>query len=259
MKKRFLLPLLFLSMIFPFFADAKNLVYTNSFDFYTIDNLEITLTYEQLQILRIYGNELLVEIGSNNIKKIPEVSCDQETLKITSKEEKYKRGDKCTVYLYIPQDFQAQSITIRNVSGNISADFLKAQNAVLLSNVSGRTDIGSCQTELFTCLSVSGNTSLQKIMVDYFEFGSTSGNIFAELERAPLATSMISNISGKTQVYFPKNSNFEILAFTISGSIKIPDSQNQKNTPHNFHSIIGDGGTSLSVTSVSGKIEFTQY
>ena len=158
-------------MIFPFFADAKNLVYTNSFDFSTIDNLEITLTYEQLQISRIYGNELLVEIGSNNIKKIPEVSCDQETLKITSKEEKYKRGDKCTVYLYIPQDFQAQSITIRNVSGNISADFLKAQNAVLLSNVSGRTDIGSCQTELFTCLSVSGNTSLQKIMVDYFEIG----------------------------------------------------------------------------------------
>ena len=222
-KKIFFLSLIIFS-IFPLFADAKNIVYTENFDFDRIENLEISLTYENLQISRIYGDEIVVEIGSNNRNKIPKVSVQDDALQIKNDNQKARLGDKCTVYVYLPQDFHAQGITIQNVSGNITADILQAQNGVVVGNVSGRTDINACQTELFTVMSVSGNSTLQKVSAEYFEFSATSGNIFVELEQAPQATSMISNISGKTQLYYPKDSDFQIITFSISGSIKTSDS-----------------------------------
>ena len=244
----------------PLFADPKNIVYNQAFDFSAIENLDISLTYENLQISRIYGNEIVVEIGSNNIKKIPQVSVQDESLQIISKEQKTSRGNKCNVYVYIPQDFDASEIKLNSVSGTISADILQTQNAVHINNVSGRTDIVACQTEFYKATSVSGNITLQKIAVDFFDFSSTSGTVFAELEQTPLASSKITNTSGKSQLYYPKSSNFELSAFTVSGSIKTPDSDsNKKNAGTNYQSIIGTGGPQISISSVSGKIEITAY
>lgn len=259
MKKLLFILFTFLLSL-PLFADPKNIVYSQAFDFSAIDNLYISLTYENLQISRIYGNEIVIEIGSNNIKKIPQISVQDESLKIFSNEQKTSRGNKCNVFLYIPQDFDAQSIELSNVSGNISADILQSQNAVHISNVSGRTDIAACSTELYKVSSVSGNITLQKIMVDFFDFNSTSGNIFAELEKAPQASSKITNVSGKSLLYYPKNSSFELWAFTVTGSIKRSDSAtDKKDAGSNYHSTIGTGGPALSISSVSGKLEITAY
>lgn len=242
------------------FAEPKNIVYNQAFDFSAIENLDISLTNENLQISRIYGNEIVVEIGSNNIKKIPQVSVQDESLQIISKEQKSSRGNKCNVYVYIPQDFDASEIKLNSVSGTISADILQTQNAVHIKNVSGRTDIAACQTEFFTASSLSGNITLQKISVDFFDFSSTSGNIFVELEATPLASSKITNLSGKSQLYFPKETNFDLLALTVTGSIKSPESSPDKKTAGtNYQSIIGTGGPQISITSVSGKIEITAY
>ncbi len=241
----FLLPFLFSLQLF---ADPKNIVYNEAFDFSAIDNVNISLTYENLQISRIYGDEIVIEIGSNNIKKIPQVVVQDETLRIISKEQKSSRGNKCSVYVYLPQDFDAKSIELHNVSGTISADILQAQNAVLISNVSGRTDIASCQTELYKATSVSGNITLQKIAVDFFDFSSTSGNIFAELETAPLASSGITNISGKSQLYVPKDSNLTYKTFSISGKIT-----------NNTTNATNSDATQVTISSVSGKIEVKEY
>ena len=246
-KKFFFLSLILFSAL-PLFADAKNIVYKENFDFDRIESLEISLTYENLQISRIYGDEIVVEIGSNNRNKIPKVSVQDDALQIKNDNQKARLGDKCTVYVYLPQDFHAQGITIQNVSGNITADILQAQNGVVVGNVSGRTDINACQTELFTVMSVSGNSTLQKVSADYFEFSATSGNIFVELEQAPQATSMISNISGKTQLYYPKDSDFQIITFSILGSIKTSDSTKKI-----------AGGPQLTISSVSGRIETVAY
>ena len=132
--------------------------------------------------------------------------------------------------------------------GTISADILQAQNAVLISNVSGRTDINACQTELYTVTSVSGNITLQKIAVDFFDFSSTSGNIFAELETAPLATSGIKNILGKSQLYVPKDSNLTYKTFSISG--KITNNSIDSTNPE---------APQVTISSVSGKIEVREY
>ena len=260
MKKHFLALFIFMSagFLFPLFADSKNIVYSQTFDFFELDSVNVSLTFETLQISRIYGDEIVVEIGSNNINKLPQAVTQNRTLKITSKVKKASRGDKCTVYLYLPQDFNPQEIIIQNVSGNISADILKSQNKVSISNVSGRSDINACQTELFKVLSVSGNATLQKIAVDFFEFNSTSGTIFAELEAAPFASSSISSVSGKTQLYIPKNSNLDLSASSITGTIKPLDSD-KKNAGTYYQTTTGTGGPQISISSVSGKIEFTAY
>lgn len=230
------------------FADPKNIVYNQAFDFSAIENLDISLTYENLQISRIYGNEIVVEIGSNNIKKIPQVTVQDESLQIISKEQKTSRGNKCNVYVYIPQDFGASEIKLNSVSGTISADILQSQNAVHIKNVSGRTDIAACQTEFYTASSLSGNITLQKISVDFFDFSSTSGNIFVELEAAPLASSKIKNGSGKSQMYVPKDSDLELSTFSISGNIT-------NNTTLQTNPAV----PLITISSESGKIEVKEY
>lgn len=247
MKKLFLFLCTFLLSL-PLFADPKNIVYNKAFSFLALENLDISLTYENLQISRIYGEEIVIEIGSNNIKKIPQVTVQDETLRIISNEQKTSRGNKCNVYVYFPQDFDASEIKLHNVSGSITADILQAQNAVLISNISGRTDIASCQTELYKATSVSGNITLQKIAVDFFDFSSTSGTVFAELEQTPLASSGITNISGKSQLYVPKDSNLTYKTFSISG--KITNNSIDSTNPE---------APQVTISSVSGKIEVREY
>ena len=191
------------------FADSKNLVFNESYDYKGIDSITISLSYENLKISQIYGDEIVVEIGSNNIKKIPEVSIVQDelssALEIKTTVKKATRGTNCTVYLYLPQDFLADRIDISLVSGNLQAENLRSQNALYISNVSGRTDIASSSTDFLKLTSISGNVTLQKLSAGYFDMNNVSGNIFVELENAILAKSYITTVSGKIQVYYKKN------------------------------------------------------
>ena len=249
MKKFFsVLIILILGSVFSLFADTKNIVYAQAFDFNQIDRLNISLTWENLIISQIYGEEISVEIGCNNIKKIPQVLCQDGNFIIKSRETKSRTGLRCTVYLYLPQDLNALSITINNVSGNIQADTLRAQNSVAIGNISGRTDIGSCNTEFYNLTTVSGNATLQKISAEYFDISSTSGNLFAELEHAPLASSGITNISGKSQLYIPKGAALSLSTFSISGSIT------NNTTPQT-----NSAAPQITISSVSGKIEVKEY
>ena len=228
--KRFFFISVFLVFSLPFFADSKNIVYNNSFDFKNIDSLEVSLSYENLKISQIYGDEIVVEIGSNNNKKIPLVLLEQDelscTLKITSTVKKATLGNSCTVYLYLPQDFFANQITISLVSGNLQADILKAQNALYIKNISGRTDIAGCTTDYLNATAISGNLTIQKITAGYFDINNTSGNIFLELEKALEAKSRVAGISGKIQVYYKKNESpfsddsSELLISTVSGKVE---------------------------------------
>ena len=250
MKKIAVLFTITVLSLFPLFADSRNIVYNQSFDIFGVDSVEISLVYEELKISRIYGDEISVEIGSNNIKKIPQVLCQDGdgVFTIESREKKSRAGLRCTVYLYLPQDLHAMSITINNVSGNIQADTLRAQNSVAIGNVSGRTDIGSCNTEFYNLTTVSGNATLQKITAEYFDISSSSGNLFAELEHAPLASSGITNISGKSQLYIPKGAALSLSTFSISGSIT------NNTTPQT-----NSAAPQSTISSVSGKIEVKEY
>ena len=231
MKKLFILSLL-LFFSFPLVAKTKNLVFNKSYDCSLIESLEISLTYEDLKISQIYGDEITIEISSNNNLLVPSVMLAQNDeeltscLKIKSEVTKTKPGNNCTVYVYIPQDFIADNMVISLVSGNLQADFLRSENSLSVNNVSGRTDIAGLSTDFLNLSSVSGNIKTQKLSVSYFNISNISGNIFIELDKPMLAKSMLSSITGKIQVYYKKNeSPFtddspEFIISTISGKIE---------------------------------------
>ena len=219
----------------PLFADSKNIVYNQSFDYKNIETLRINLTAENLKISRIYGDEIVVEIGSNNLKQIPAVTLDQNdddssTFAIISTVKKASPGFNATVYLYLPQDFLPVEISISNVSGNIQSDLLTSQNIIFIKNVSGRTDVAGINTDYFSAGAVSGNITIQKLSAGYFDINNISGNVFAELEKAFEARSKITTVSGRIQVYYKKNES----PFT-------------------------DDSPDFIISSVSGKVETTAY
>lgn len=215
---------------FVLFADAKNIVYNNSFDFKNIDSLEISLKQENLKITRIYGEEIVVEIGSNNIKHVPQVLLEQDefssVLKITSPQKRAKTGTNCTVYIYLPQDFVPETIDISLVSGNLLSEALYSENAISLKNVSGRIDTASCKTDYCTASAVSGNLTLQKVNAGYLDITNNSGNTFIELEKAVEAKSRVTSVSGKIQVYYKKNESPDLddspdfIISSVSGKVE---------------------------------------
>ena len=201
----------FILVCFPVFADSRNLVFNESFDYTNIDSIIISLSYENLKVSQIYGDEIVVEIGSNNIKKIPQVTLKQDelssVLKIESTVKRATLGNSCTVYLYLPQDFIAKELDFSVMSGHLQADSLQAENSIFLSSISGRIDTAACSTEYLLASSVSGNITMQKISVGYFDIKNVSGKIFAELEKALEAKSKISSVSGNIQVYYKRIKN----------------------------------------------------
>ena len=230
--KKLLFVFAVLIFAFPLFAKTQNLVFNKSYNCSQIESLEILLTYENLKITQIYGDEITVEISSNNNKQVPSVLLDQDDLSdkgnliIKSAVTRTKPGNKCSVYLYIPQEFIADSIIISLVSGNLQADFLRSENSLAINNVSGRTDIAGLSTDFLNLSSISGNIKTQKLSVSYFYISNISGNTFIELDKPMLAKSMLSSITGKIQVYYKKNeSPFtddspEFIISTISGKIE---------------------------------------
>ena len=214
----------------PLFAEAKNIVYNNSFDYANINSLEISLSYENLKITKIYGDEIVVEIGSNNKKTIPVVSLEEDDLygllKINSPVKRTKLGSNCTVYVFLPQDFIPETISISLVSGNLQTEQLCSNSTLYIKNISGRTDISACTTEYLNASSVSGSLTLQKISAGYFDINNVSGNTFIELENAFEAKSRVTSVSGKIQLYYKKNeSPFlddspELFISTVSGKVE---------------------------------------
>ena len=196
----------------PAFADSKNIVYSQAFAIADITDLKLSLDYEELRINQIYGDEISIEIGCNNLNKIPVVQLDEGVLSVQTpavhkgkKAAKANAGTVCTVYIYLPQDFMPDTINISMNSANLMAEVLRSSTAITVSSTSGRIDLMESLTESLTVKNVTGNTTLQKIKVDYFDLSSTSGLIFAELAQAPLASCRIKNQTGKVQLYYPKD------------------------------------------------------
>ena len=240
------------------FSESKNIVYSENFVITSIENLKINLTYENLEISQIYGDEITVEISSNNLKKIPSVTLSKNQLKIATKTKKYTIGDNCTVSVYIPQDFNADFIQVSNVSGNILASELHTDNYISISNTSGRIDLTTCDCEYLELKSISGRIVAQKVSAEYFKADSSSGLIFLDLLKAPVAKSIAENVSGNIQLYLPENSHFDLEISSVSGSY-LENKEIKKAPVTDLYKLFGNGGACIQAKTVSGNIELFSF
>lgn len=88
--------------------NSKNLVSTQAFPIDEVKNLNIKITYENIQFSTIYGSEISIEIYSNNNQLLPEISLKNQTLSLISSPintlKKITPGDNCKIIVYMPKE-----------------------------------------------------------------------------------------------------------------------------------------------------------
>ena len=80
--KKILISVLSLFFVTTVFAESKNLIFKEVYT--NIDTLKISLSSEHISIKEIYGNELTIEVFSNNKRLIPEIEQSNNKLSIIS-------------------------------------------------------------------------------------------------------------------------------------------------------------------------------
>lgn len=260
MKKTiFALSFLYFIFVCPAFSIIKNIVYSQSFDSSQIFTLSVDLVEEDVFISQIYGDEISVEISSNNLNLIPKVELDDEVLSIKTGKKIKTTGSHISVYIYIPQDWRPDLIDLHTVSGNIDAQNLSSIDAIKVYTVSGNINSSNSTSDYLQLSSTSGKIVSQKTSAQYFRIDTTSGNIFCELNHEPFAQSSITSVSGKIQVYYPQNADFESSFKSLSGTIKIDGTKYSKALTSSLYSTFGNGGSIILFDTVSGSIELKSY
>ena len=276
-KKTFLMILVFVAVSVSFFAIEGNTIpiESESFSKEQIKNIEIQVTYEDVEIKETYGNEILVEIYSNNRKTVPSISTFSDTLLIESKAHLFLRGTECDIKLYIPQNakfsnvkitsasadieiskINAENIKLHSASGDIDCKILDADEEINLESASGDIEIEEANSKEITVKSNSGEISLNRISSDtltaqiigsgeidindfygeYVQVTSKSGDI--EIERLDAEYFSLNSASGKISVDMKNIPAASSKINTTSGNVQLF-------VPHNK-------GFNLTVSSNSG-------
>lgn len=148
-------------------------------EYYKMDKIKTIhaeLSYESIRVEQIYGDEVTVEISSNNSRKIPDFDVENGELYIHSVR-RYALGDRCIVYLYIPQDMKCESIDFSLASGDIIIRDLSAEN-ISLQSASGDIHCESINAENeFSARALSGDVIIKRIDAGKISTKATSGDI----------------------------------------------------------------------------------
>jgi len=148
-------------------------------DYFKMDEIKTIraeLSYESIIIEKIYGDEVTIEISTNNNRKIPEYDVNDGELLIHNVR-RYALGDRCNVYLYIPQDLICESVSLTTASGDIS---VKEINTNTFSANSASGDIRCEQIisdDSFFARALSGDIDLRKITSAKIETKASSGDL----------------------------------------------------------------------------------
>lgn len=235
MKKLFATFVIFFTLCSMAFTD--NIVAKEYFQIENLENINIDLTFENIEIKTITGSEILVEISSNYSKIIPEVSTSNNSFSIKSKKKNLSSfGNFCTVYVYIPSTFFPKNTNIFTTSGNIYLEDLetddlvistksgnskvvlsKINNKINISSHSGKTSIDTTTSTIFTTLSLSGNIEIENLSAQEIICQSSNGKI----EAAKLACEYL-NLQSSSGTIEANNTKCEYFDLdSKSGSVKL--------------------------------------
>ena len=269
-KKGFYLAILLLFSEF-LFANEPNMIISESFS--GVKTIYMDLSFENIFIENIYGNEILVELYSNNKNKLPAVSAQDNSLILKSVNKKLYPSDYCTVKIYIPTEAFFDEVNIKSGNGSITFESINADEIILnsvngkicgkeltgisniqISSIAGEIDINSAETETISVETVSGSIYLASLKTDYFDSKSESGSIEIILKNPPKASSFIKNISGNIELAIQKKSGFDFIASSTSGTLH-DEINNLRLSPRNeYRNSFFDGGAEIQVRTTSGNI-----
>lgn len=212
MKKTFFV-LLFSVIFSSLFAQNKTLVTREYFEYDNIKHLEIYMKTEQLEVKKYTGEDILVEVYSNNSKTCPSFSTADQTLTITSCKADFSYPIYCKVEVYVPVNFIPETITIENTKGDSELKLLKAKDDFNFTTETGKVIFNSISSQQFNIKSVTSDINYKNLSCNSFYISTVSGNIDISLS-SNVILSKIQSDSGNIKFTYDKKSNLEFLIYS---------------------------------------------
>lgn len=214
--KKILILILTLFTTVSLFASSKNLIYKETFSA-SQKNLEIKLLSEDVTIKQIYGDEIIVEVYSNNKRLLPEIKSAKSSLIINSNRKSIKIGEYCNIEISIPEDTKFKNVLISQSSGDIGIEKLYSDNIVLESS-SGDLEADSITANYkIDIRKTSGDVEIKNVASDDLIMVSTSGSI--DIDKINTIDTSITSTSGSVNVNKLDTESYDLK--TTSGSVKI--------------------------------------
>jgi hypothetical protein len=148
-------------------------------------------------------------------------------------------------------------VRVNSISGSVNIGNLLAKLEV--NSVSGSVEVGNVNADVRVS-SVSGNVRLGEVN-GALNVSSVSGGVKTTLVSLSPEGIRINSVSGSVEIAFKSDINAEFSATGISGQVylDVPNviRESEEKSP-NVRARIGGGGTSITVTSVSGNVRLTR-
>jgi hypothetical protein len=148
-------------------------------------------------------------------------------------------------------------VRVNSISGSVNIGNLLAKLEV--NSVSGSVEVGNVNADVRVS-SVSGNVRLGEVN-GALNVSSVSGGVKTTLVSLSPEGIRINSVSGSVVIAFKSDINAEFSATGISGQVylDVPNviRESEEKSP-NVRARIGGGGTSITVTSVSGNVRLTR-
>ncbi|MCR5189736.1 MAG: DUF4097 domain-containing protein [Treponema sp.] len=217
MKKSFLiLSVLFITLQAQVFAQEKNLIVKSTYNASDIIKLDFNLTFENVKIQKIYGDEFSLEIYSNNKKKLPTYTLDDGVFKIYTSIKRIFNVDNCKICLYVPDNYKFENVSILTASGDVELSDLNSAK-ISITSASGDIDLKNTYSdEELNIHTASGDVDIEDLNCQSLTVKSASGDI--ETENIQAQEVEIKSISGSIET---KNYQGEYICLeSSSGEIK---------------------------------------
>jgi len=193
----------------------QNILFRESYDAAEINEVSVKVYFENIYISEIKGEQIVVEISSNNSLMKPIVSVDNSVLKIDDPYSDYQKGDSCSIYVYIPKEFPLDGYKLESVFGSINIDNLKSKDFIdVQTSEYNNYCFKNLKTE-YLHIKVDSELSLSGLIVEnldcsYFNVEGFVGDIHMSLIHAPQAQSQIRVKEGKIFLDIPSDQNFDV-------------------------------------------------
>jgi len=252
--KRILFYVLFSLSSFFAFTQEKNIILRKTFPIQEISTINAELQFENLTITAYHGEDILVEVSSNNQKLLPEINFAEDSFQITKSSNEFNKGDNCSIFVYVPYELQISDYNVGTWYGNLNLENLTASESIKITTQNSKVAITNLDCNYFYIEGGETSFEINQLSSAYFTILLTAGSITTYLKKAPQAKSLCRIKDGPIFMSIPRTEAFEVTARSTKGSFINNFTKSEQRTPDWKTYINGNDGAEITLQSFSGDI-----
>ena len=199
--------------IFLFFVNlyAENFTKCYNFDCNSINELKVTLQFENISITNTKETEIIVEFMADDEALLPEIVQKDSTIIVKNAFSNFTNKSSCDVNILVPEAFTSDSIYLETHYGKITINNLNAKKLEIIPG--SENHYSNIKTDSL----VIGDYDESDVIIDnlnckMFDIRRTAGNIIISFVKAPDLNSLIRTKNGKITLSIPEEESFIISA-----------------------------------------------